>query len=257
MLYCVLYYTNIMARTTKPYVSEAELKNRENGLLDLGLTQKTVDKLREKMPSLYTKAEASERITGLKNLGFSDPVAMINALPQILNLHTSTIKDKVEKMSAEIPNALAFMEACPATLTYSPEANVGKKIKMVDELVRLYKLPFTTAEIIRRNNSILSSSMDKLWVVARILKKYTDSPADLRHKHISNLLFENIENVLIALEETEKEDLTFNRFLDAVKKVKKRNLPNEKKQELIEQMSFQEGSENDKIHARYFRGLKK
>ena len=195
-------------------LSSQEIKNRRDHLLSIGLSEKTIEKIPQTKPPLYSKDTVNNTIQGLKDRGFANPEKMIATLPPVLNLSFE---------------------------------NIDGKIKMLDKLINLYKLDFTPVEIIEVNYSIFSSKIDKLWVLARIIREHAESAGEVDNKLFRNLLFSNLESVVLA--SRTKEGLSLDEIL-AEAKIIKRDLPSpEEKRELISQLP-----ESDLVKKRFERG---
>lgn len=244
-------------KNTQPTIDAVELETRRRHLLSLKLTEKAIAIIAKEKPDLYTVGEINDRFKNFYDLGFSNPATLINTSPTLLSLLPDRVRQSVEAFRPYVKDPVAFIESTPPLLTYSFEKNLEPKIKMLSRLVELYHLPYTATEIIRRNNAILTSKIDKLWVLARVLEKYAQSPTEVTHGAIGDLLFSNLEDVMNAVKEAEGRAVTLPDFIKEVKNVKKRNTSKEQKVETIDEMSFEAGSKEDKIHSRYWKGYRK
>ena len=97
---------------------------------------------------------------------------------------------------------------------------------------------------------LFSSKLDKIFVLARILRYYQVSLPKLDTNLISKLLRANLEDVLIAFDESLSQQETIDDLLKKIPQVRKRKLSQEEKRHMI-QHGLQEA---DKLKRRYLRG---
>ena len=244
-----------MARKKTGSLTPEELEQRKKYLAERGISKKAIAMFEGKRPNLFTIDEVDERMKNLATLGVEDPGALINTKPEILTLTSATVTQKLADLQKVLPDkAVALVESCPAVLTYSYQENLAPKIRLLTRLIKLYHLPWSLGELIRRNNSLLTSRIDKLYVLVRVLHHYFTDARDITHKNISNLLFENLEDVVLTFGEMGAEDLTFAEFLQEVGRAKDSRLPKAEKIKMIAELAPDEGSDEDRVLASYHRG---
>jgi hypothetical protein len=174
-------------------------------------------RFRKKSKTLYTEESLQNKIKWLKERGFKDPMKIISYYPAILGYWFDNIDDK---------------------------------IKLLNKIIKLYKLNFTAIEAIENNLNILGSKIDKLWVLVRIIKEIAKNSTEVNNQLIYKLIFSNVEEVILA--SRSKVNLTLNDLLLKTKNIKKEKISKDKKYDLILKLP-----EKDKVRIRYFRGYKK
>ncbi len=102
--------------------------------------------------------------------------------------------------------------------------NIDKKIKIISRFINLYNISLSPISLMENILSLFSSKMDKLIVLARVFKKYIIQPSEISEKLIRKLIFCNIEDVLVALAETETKNETIWDFIKRVDLIKKQKI---------------------------------
>ncbi len=175
---------------------------------------------------------------------------MIETLPPILGLNFDNIDSKIIGLKERgFSNPKKMIETLPPILGLNFD-NIDKKIKIFSRLINLYNISLSPISLMENILPLFSSKMDKLIVLARVLKEYTIQPSEISEKLIRKLIFCNIEDVLVALVETENENETIRDFIKRVDLIKKQKIPKEiKRRRIKEQMS-----DIDKIKQKYLKG---
>jgi len=205
----------------EPELKGEEIGKRRGHLIGLGFPADWVDSLVEVRPTLFAPEFVNNHITGLTELGFTNPNKMI--------------------------------ESFPAILSYSLEENIKRRIKLIDKLIQLYQLPFSATSLVEQDPFLFSSKIDKILVLVRILREYKVRPPAPNTNIMRSLLHLNLESVLVALNESPKEHETIKDFIKRARSVHRQKLPKEQKRQIIEQGL----SEFEKIKSRYLKGYPK
>jgi hypothetical protein len=263
-----------------PETKESVIESRRELFKDLGFSDNFIEKLENNRETLYTKESIRNKIEGLKERGFKDPVKMITTFLPVLGYGFENIDIKIEglkergfkdpvKMITTLPPVLShgfenidikieglkergfkdpvkMITTFPSVLGLGFE-NIDRKIGMLNKIINLYKLNLTTVEIIEKNLSLLGTKIDKLWVLARIAKESTNDPDQINHIVIGKLLFSNLENIILATRT--RSNMTIGEVIKESKEIKKQNIPKAEKREQIASLPF-----DDKVRQRYFRG---
>jgi hypothetical protein len=221
------------------------------GLKDRGFS--SPQKMIESFPTIlsYDLDNIDIKLAGLKKRGFVNPSKMIESLPPILGLSLKNIDDKITGLKERgFSDPKRMIEALPRALSYAFK-NIDRRLRLVGEITRLYKVPFTAVQLMEAQNSLFTSKIDKIVTLTRILKKFTTGPEEITNAVINRLFFSSLEDVLIATDIAgEKQNLTLDKLAKLVKEVKAAGFTKEEKQIAIEQ-----GLRNDqKIKLRYLRG---
>lgn len=225
-----------------------------NGLKERGFSN--AQKMIESMPTVlsYALENIDRKIAGLKERGFSNPQKMIESLPPILGLSLENIDSKIaglEKRGFSNPNKM--IESYPRILSYAFKS-IDKRLRLIGEIVNLYKLPFTAIQLMESRNALFTSKIDKIVTLTRVFKKFVESPQGLTDNQVNFLLSSNLEDVLVAVDMVgQNQNPSLNEFNKLVREVGAAGFTKEEKQAAIEQ-----GLKNDqKIKLRYLRGYSK
>lgn len=194
-----------------------ELVKRRRYLLMQGFSEEWVHKLEESATNLYDPNVVNNKIALLKSLGFLQPIKLIQSLPTILGF---------------------------------AEKNIRRRIELLERLIKLYHLPFTPTELMKKNSTLFSTKLDKLMVLARILREYKVQPSELDKSPVRYIIAINLEDILVALNQSHPENETIADFMKRANSVTALNLSKEQKRKIIH-----EGLDKfPKIKARYFKG---
>ena len=235
----------------EPGVRAEEVARRQSHLLGLGFPQEWISSLMIERPTLYDSIVIDDHILGLRERGFSDPNKMIQSLPAILGYAFENIDDKIaglKKRGFSDPNKM--IQSLPAILGYAFE-NIDRRIRLIGSIISLYHVPFTTVHLMENQNALFSSKIDKIVVLARVLRKTAQDPEEVSNSVINRLLFSNLEDVLIVIDMLrDGEGISTSELLNRVKEIKAAGYTKEEKRNQIEQ-----GLKNDpKIRSRYLKG---
>jgi hypothetical protein len=205
----------------EPELKGEEIGKRRGHLIGLDFPADWVDSLVEVRPTLFAPEFVNNHITGLTELGFTNPNKMI--------------------------------ESFPAILSYSLEENIKPRVQLLNRLITVYQLPFSATSLVEQDPFLFSSKIDKILVLVRILREYKVRPPAPNTNIMRSLLHLNLESVLVALNEPPKEHETIEDFIKRARSVHRQKLPKEQKRQIIEQGL----SEFEKIKSRYLKGYPK
>lgn len=250
---------NHMAGNKRAHLAPEEIEQRRQLLRSYKLTEKAIAALEKQKPDLYDAAEIQNRLVELQSHGFAKPEVLINKMPTILALTTARVRAQINDLKTirEVTDWTPLIETCPAILTYSFSENIAPKLRVLRRLIRMYEVPVQLSDLIRRNSSVLTSSREKLLVLARILRSYARSPHEVSHTMVRDLMFTNLEDVMLAVVENEGNDIALTDLVAEAKDLADNNshLSREDKRGLIADHAPVEGSVEDAILARYHRGF--
>ena len=239
---------NFIPKTDQRKLSEGELEARANALLDAGFSREWIDDFKKLRPALYAAEKIDAKIEGLKQRGFSDPQKMITSDPQILDLGFENIDAKIEGLKQRgFSDPQKMITSSPEILGYGFE-NIDEKIEYLNRVIRTYKLPLSPISLIENILSILGTKMEKLKVLTRVLRRCDVEKEKISEKIIRKIIFSNLEDVLVAVQELDREKEYISQFLKRVDSIKKRKISKEKKRETIKIIP------DEKIKRTYFRG---
>lgn len=223
------------------------VKEKIKGLEQLGFSDPV--KLIIKCPPIfhYSITSIQEKIEWLKERGFKDPVKMVTGSPMIIGLKYQNIEQRISFFAGQgFTDPIKMISICPPFLNYSLD-NIKEKIKILDKLISLYHLDCTTVELIENNFGLLGSKIDKLWILARIIQETARGTEEVNGNLIRKLLHSNLEDVILASKVKEK--MKIEELLASIKQIKERNIPKEEKRNEIAQIP-----KGDKVRKKYFRG---
>jgi len=117
----------------EPELREEVIESRRKLLLTLGFSEDFVSDLEKGRPTLYPKDNVQEKMKGLKERGFKDPVKMITKLPTVLNLGWENIDGKIEGLKERgFKDPVKMITSLPTVLGYGWE-NIDGKIEGLKE----------------------------------------------------------------------------------------------------------------------------
>lgn len=238
-----------------------ELKHRVDFLKSIGFTDDKVSKTiatlsnRQKL-KLWKSEKVRKSIDGFMQRGFSDPEVIIREFPDLLGLSFENIDAKIDNLRLlgfKDPNK--YVRSNPRVLGLSIES-LSKKKQLLDKLISLYGIPFSSIELIKVSMAYITSSKDKIIILARIVntigqeyKNLHDKPMVLRKYYLRTLMGTNLENTLVAMAARKKGEAITD-FIKRVDQVKKRNLSVKEKRDAI----FRSQAIPVKMKDRYLRG---
>jgi biotin operon repressor len=190
-----------------------------------------------KLPQILSLSidNINKKIEFLQELGFKNPVSLIEKLPQILGYSTESIKNKLNLLQElGFNNPVGLIEKFPAILGYSGN-NIATKVRLLRRVIKLYNLPYTPQEIIEYIPGILSINVDKILVLIRVFREFAQDINEVSKSNITLLLFSNLENLLLAVDSFEdKTKVGIKEIIKTAKEFKSQNLPKEEKRRLID-----------------------
>ncbi len=173
-------------------------------------------------------------------------------LISILSLGIENIKQKIEDLKAlgfTDPNKL--ITSSPVILGLGIE-NISKKVDTVQTIFKLYDIKLDANQFIEKNLNVLSAKIDRVWIIARVLRTLDFKPDQITASFLSKLLFSNITNVTVAtslLNQEGGQNFTNKEVLEAIKKAK--SMSKDEKDNIIE------NEVDPKLSHRYERGYGK
>ena len=239
---------DLRKHTGEPEIRAEEILKRRSHLIGIGFGQEWVDGLFPARPTLYDPVIVDEHISWLEDHHFQDPVKLISSLPAIFGYNQESMEAKLKWLEDHhFQDPVKLISSSPAIFGLASK-NIGQRLKLFGRLIRLYSLPFDPVELMENDYYLFSTKPDKIFVLARILRDYQVASSTLEPKLIGKLLRANLEDVLVASNET-KENSIYG-LLKRIPQVWKRKLPREEKRLIIAE-GLQEAN---KIKQRYFRG---
>ncbi|MBA3679210.1 hypothetical protein H0W80_03430 [Candidatus Saccharibacteria bacterium] len=232
------------------------VRERLNNLAQLGFSNPVA--LIEKHPSILSYAPESiqAKLDSLTNQQFSNPVALIEKHPSILSYAPESIQAKLDSLTnQQFSNPVALIEKHPSILGYAPE-NITRRVKLFTKLVKLFDSPINQVELMEAVTGLFSTKIDKLIVLTRIVRNSLQTASDTDRKLIHDILFANLEDVLLGLETLGVEqnerlpNYTIQQLVARAKEVKKQELSKDTKKMLIKHAEFIDL----KVKKRYFKG---
>lgn len=199
-------------------IKPQEIAARRIAFSATGFSEEWINALGIQRPTLYSPQVLGEHLAGLEERGFSNPRKMI--------------------------------ESFPAILGYAFE-NIDAKLRLLGRITRLYNAPYTPQQLMETQKAFFSTKIDKLVVLARVLRSFAESVDEVSLSVIKRILFSNLEDVLVAIDRTPAGKTTsLNELLKLTKTVKAEQIPKEEKKEVILQGLI----EHPKIRSRYLHG---
>ncbi|MBI2051294.1 hypothetical protein HYT33_00875, partial [Candidatus Roizmanbacteria bacterium] len=210
-------------------------------------------KMIESSPTILGLAfeNIDQKLEGLQQRGFRNPTKMVESLPAILGLAFENIDQKLEWLQQRgFRNPTKMVESLPTILGYAFE-NIDRRLRFLEKVIHLYGLPFAPVELMEEVFPLsFSTKLDKIFVLARIMREYQVVPTELDTKTIRALIGSNLEDVLVALGRSSPSSETIEDFIKRVRSIKKQNIPKETKRQIVED----DLNEFQKTKRRYLRG---
>jgi hypothetical protein len=174
---------------------------------------------------------------------------MIASSPPILGLNIENIKQKIEDLKA-----LGFANPEKMIASFSPILglnieNIRKKISTVDTIFKLYDIEIETNHFIEENLSLLGTKIDKIWIIARMLRALEFDRNLITESFLSRLLFSNITDATVAtalLNQSGRKNFSRGEIVGAIHEAKTKSA--EEKNNIIDKL------DNSKLKRRYARG---
>src|SRR3989338_6884583 len=165
-------------------IKAEELARRRQAFLDRGFSAEWIDHLSELKPTLYSSEILETNLIGLQNIGFSNPIKLIESLPSILGISLEgNIKPKIEGLGLlGFTNPHKMIESVPSILGYNLEGNIKKRFKLIDRVIKRYGLPFTTSFLMENVHFLFSSKIDKIVILIRVFSKFAKHGNDANTK---------------------------------------------------------------------------
>ncbi|PIR53711.1 hypothetical protein COU75_04710 [Candidatus Peregrinibacteria bacterium CG10_big_fil_rev_8_21_14_0_10_42_8] len=195
------------------------LNDREKALRQQEFDDTTIKDLRiDYKKKLIKPYDLEVRIAELEKRGFKDPVKMITSSPAILGYAMENIDGKIADLEKRgFKDPVKMITSLPAILGYAME-NIDGKIRLIEQVSAQFGNGTDAAPtIIERELGILSTKIDKLWTLVRVLCESNQQPSP---KDIHALLFAKLEYVVLAHSKQSSEK-SLEECLKTIKKLKK------------------------------------
>jgi len=130
--------------------------------------------------------------------------------------------------------------------------NIKGKVATLETIFKLYDIKVETHQFIEKNLSLLGTKIDKIWIIARMLKTLDFNPSQITETFLSRLLFSNITDTTVVASLLKQEigkNFTTEQVIKAIKEAKK--IPKDQKNEIIKAKT------DSKLTRRYERGYGK
>jgi hypothetical protein len=204
----------------------------------------------EKHPLIlgYSFENIDGKLAGLTERGFSDPQKLVQTLPTVLNLTLENIDGKLVGLEERgFTNPQKLIQSNPSVLGFAFN-NIDRRLRMLDHLKQAYNLTYTSPQLMESMPFLFNTKLDKLFVLARLVRAYKTPSEQIDKAIITKLVFSNLENTLVAYAEKPPEE-PIEQLIFRAKDVKKRGLTTNEKKEIIAR-----DIDDEKIKRRYFRG---
>ena len=232
---------------TEPVLKTEEVLRRRAHFESLGFTSVWIEQVIRTHPTLWTPKVVDDHLNGLLQRGFTNPNKMVESSPAILGYAFENIDAKLQGLRERgFTNPNKMVESLPAILGLAFE-NIDRRLRLYSRLISLYNLPFSPTELMEKAFALFSSKIDKVMILARVLRDYQVTPPQLNETIISRLLRTNLEDTLVALGDyTPGEDIKT--LINRANTVRRAQMPRENKRAIIVSLDAA------KIKCRYFRG---
>ncbi|MBI2798214.1 hypothetical protein HYX70_02850 [Candidatus Saccharibacteria bacterium] len=197
-----------------------------------------------------------ERLDSLTSQGFHSPVSLIEKQPNILKYAPESIQGKLDSLTSQgFHSPVSLIEKQPSILGLAP-GNIQKRVVLFSKLVGLFNSPINPVKLMEQEAGLFSTKIDKLLVLTRIARNSTADASQVDRKLIHDIMFANLEDVLLGLEDLGEEqqnanpNYTIQQLLARAKEIKKQSLGKNTKRARIERAA----ELDPKVKARYFKG---
>ena len=182
-----------------PENRESIIESRRGLFEKLGFSKNFVEQLEENNKTLRTKKSIQNKIDGLKERGFNNPVKMITSHPAALHYTFKNIDKKIDGLKERgFKNPAKMITSFPAVLSYTFE-NIDEKIDGLKE--RGFKNPI---KMITSFTAILGLAFENIDKKINELKERGfNNPVKIitSNPTILGLAFKNIDNKINGLRE--------------------------------------------------------
>ena len=185
-------------------LKQPELELRRDAYRAIGCSEEWINALQRKKPALYTVGTIKDHLRGFQERGFANPERIIKDFPLVQGLTFEYIDDRLLKLKElgftnprklveleavilglslqnidsklrglkerGFSNPTRMVESSAATLGYS-FGNIDRRLKLLTKLIKMYNLSFTAQELLESRNSLFTTSIAKIAVLARVLRK--------------------------------------------------------------------------------------
>ena len=127
---------------------------------------------------------------------------------------------------------------------------------MFRRLIYIFDSPIDPIALIEQETALFGTKIDKLWTLTRSARNSLQTANEIDRKLIHDILFANLEDVMLALEEigdnqeTDTPDYTIQQLVSKAKEIKKQKIPKDSKREMIKNADHID----EMVKKRYFRG---
>lgn len=219
------------------FVSRDKILRRFSFLEEMGFDDSA--KMVKKYPGILglTSELLVSKIGFLKDAGISKPIKVIEVSPDILTMNKASLAKKIESLRETFPNLdiSDLIMKFKKVLTYNPD-KIAKNKELIDRIINLHHANISSEELVLYFPQILSYSSDRLILVARIMNEYEINANDIK-KTIVGLVSNDIENVMAAFVESQKDkdkDKNIHNLMKKINEVKKSNITKEEKRIIID-----------------------
>jgi len=237
----------------------------------------------ESFPTIlgYSIDNIDAKIAVLKWKGLSDPVNLIKRRPNILGYSLENLTSKIEDLENRGFDVVKLLEADPGAFGISIEnidkrigelkergfkniekiierlptifgmtiENIDRRLSLYRKIVDLYHLPVDPVDMMENDTMLFSSKPDKVMILARVLREFNVLPEEFTPQMLTKLLVSNLENVLVALTESNPDE-GVRKLFKKIDSVRKEKISIDKKRGIIGAMP----KRLEKIRRDYFRG---
>ncbi len=222
----ISFYPEILS--TPPEIKNERIQNAQEKGMDV---KKAISR---DLSWIGVTTETFNSVYGcLLELGFENPINLMEKCPSLTKLSPKTIAERVQWFTDngfESPHAL--IEKHLILIKYSPEGNLQIKMKVMSRLMQLYQLNITVQDVIEYTPAIVGYKTEKFIILARVLREVYNQNTAITKSVISSFFIKNIETVLLTLfnGNTNNDPVRFHRNL---RKLQRRNIPKEVKREQL------------------------
>ena len=249
----------IKAMEKNPRIFNLTSENIQNKLIELH-NQGFIDPLVvvEKNPLILNLSpeNISDKLNELLNLGFNDPVRLIEKMPAILGYTPEKNQNKLVLLgNLGFNDPIRLIEKMPAILGYSSE-NIKRRVSLFGKLANLYNPLINPVVLMEQEAAMFGAKTDKLLVLTRIAKNSLNDPSEINVKLIHDMIFTNLEDMMLALSEIGEEQhntgprYTSQDLIARAKQIKAQKIPKDEKRAEIEKAEYID----PKVKQRYFKG---
>ena len=187
-------------------------------------------------------------ITNLYERGFINPISLIERMPKVLDYSIENIDDKIKGLKTRgFTDPIHLIESTPSIISLSLN-NIDAKIEVLERLNKLYKLDLNPIKVIEQNTTLISTKLEKILIIARILREYNPTADEIKAK-INPLYTTNLESMILSYTQKKPDDTISNLIYNA-REIQSQKFSNIEKRESITNI-FENQEEPNKIYRDY------